>query len=175
MLLSLLKILLGVSALIGAGAFSYIYLEQTVGEKETVQETQIVVKKVISKATTTEVVQKKVTAKTPVATPVVTPAKTDVVLVPKTVVAEKIVVTPGPLRAVLEVPSTSVLSVRGVIERTNIERAQNGGLHTLTENFTLNLVAQMKVPASDLGAGILSLLVWVSPSAQRASSARAGG
>ena len=138
----LLMVLAGILALIGAGALSFTYLEQTAGPRETsqVQEAPVVVvKKEVTKptATTTEVVQKKVVAKTPVTT--------NGSLVPKTTVAEKTVVAPGPLRAVAQAPNSTDLTVRGVIEQTNIARAQNGGLSALTENFTLNRDAQMKV------------------------------
>lgn len=134
----LLMILAGILALIGAGAFSYTYLEQTVGPREVVQEAPIVAKKEIAKpATTTQAVQKKVVVKTP--------TKTNGSLVPKTAVAEQTVVAPGPLRAVSQTSKASNLTVRGVIERTNIERAQNGGLSALTENELLNRDAQMKV------------------------------
>ncbi len=141
----LLMVLAGILALIGAGTLSYTYLEQTAGPRETsqVQEAPVVVvKKEVTKptATTTEVVQKKVVSKTPV-----TATATNGILVPKTAVAEKSVVAPGPLRAVAQASSASDLTPRGIIERTNIERAQNGGLSALTENFTLNRDAQMKV------------------------------
>lgn len=141
----LLMILAGILALIGAGAFSYTYLEQTVGHRETVQEAPVVVKKEQTSprpsretaVSTTVAVQKKVVAKTP--------AKTNGSLVPKTTVAEKTVVTPGPLRVVAQAPSSTDLSVRGVIEQTNVARAQNGGLPALIENSVLNRDAQMKV------------------------------
>lgn len=133
----LLMVLAGILALIGAGAFSYTYLEQTVGPTKIVQEAPAVVKKEIPKATTTQAVQKKIVAKTP--------AKANGSLVPKTAVVEKSVVAPGPLRVVAQPTIATDLTVRGIIERTNIERAQNGGLPALVENTTLNRDAQMKV------------------------------
>lgn len=135
----LLMILAGILALIGAGAFSYTYLEQTVGPAETVQETPVVVKKEVAKATSTQTVAKKIVPKA------TTTTATNGSLVPKTAVVEKSVVAPGPLRAITQTTSATDLTVRGIIERTNIERAQNGGLPALTENAFLNRDAQMKV------------------------------
>lgn len=133
-----LMVLVGILALIGAGAFSYTYLEQTVGPREVVQNSPLIVKKEVANATsTTNAIQKKVVAKTP--------TKTNGGLVPKTIVTEKTVVAPGPLRAVTQTPNATDLTVRGIIERTNIERAQNGGLSALTENALLNRDAQLKV------------------------------
>lgn len=139
MLAKLLTILAGILALIGAGAFSYTYLEQTVGPREAAP--AVVAKKEVAKpATSTVATPKKVVAKT-----TTTVAKTNDSLVPKTVVAENTVVAPGPLRAVAPVQTSSDLTVSGVIARTNIERAQNGGLPSLAENELLNRDAQMKV------------------------------
>lgn len=135
----LLMILAGILALIGAGAISYTYLGETFGPRETAQieVASIPLKKEIPKATSTQVAVKK---------PVVTaPVKTSGDLVPKAPVVEKAVVAPGPLRAVTQAPTSSTLTVQGVIEQTNIARAQNGGLPALTENSLLNLDAQMKV------------------------------
>lgn len=132
----LLMILAGIFALIGAGAFSYTYLEQTVVPQEVahVQEAPAVVKKEATKsATPAQTTPKKVVA------------KTNGSLVPKTAVVEKTVVAPGPLRAVAQAPTTSALTIRGVIERTNTARAENGNLPALTENSTLDRDAQMKV------------------------------
>ncbi len=139
----LLMVLAGILTLIGAGAISYTYLEQTVGPREALQveETPIVVvKKEITKpATTTQPVQKKI------ATKALTPAKTSGSIVPKTETVQKTVVTPGPLRAAPQPVPSSTLTVRGVIEYTNAARALNGGFSALTENASLNLDAQMKV------------------------------
>lgn len=137
----LLMILAGILALIGAGAFSYTYLEQTVGPAETVQETPVVVKKEIPKATSTQTVAKKIVPKATTATTTATNGS----LVAKTAVVEKSVVAPGPLRAITQTTSATDLTVHGIIERTNIERAQNGGMPALTENAFLNRDAQMKV------------------------------
>lgn len=137
MIYSLLKILLGILALIGAGAFSYTYLEQRDLHQNILQVEE---RPVTQKAVTPVVpVQKKVVAK------VTAPIKTNGSLVPKTAVEEKTVVAPGPLRALTQITNTTVLTVRGIIERTNIERAQNGGLLALVENLTLDRDAQMKV------------------------------
>lgn len=136
----LFTILAGILALIGAGAISYTYLEQTVGPRETTQGqgvSDVVAKKEVAKPATTQAVQKKVAVKTP--------AITNGSLVSKTAVVEKTVVTPGPLRAVEQAPTTTTLTVKGVIEQTNIARAQNGGLPALVENSTLDSDAQMKV------------------------------
>src|SRR3989338_7556425 len=141
----LLKILAVILMLIGAGVFSYNYFGQTVGPREVtkVQEVPaVVVKKETTKSTTTaQVSQKKVVAKAPVASP----TKTNGSLILKTPVVEKNVVAPGPLRVLVQAPTTSALSILGVIEHTNIERAQNGGLPALAENTVLNRDAQMKV------------------------------
>ena len=137
-------ILAGILALIGAGAFSYISLEQTMGPREVVQEAPAVVAKkeivVAVKPTSTQSVTKKVTTKAPVSS--------NGSLVPAKVVAEKTVVAPGPLRATTQetiLPASSVLSVRGVIEHTNSARALNGGLPALIENELLNNDAKMKL------------------------------
>jgi uncharacterized protein YkwD len=62
---------------------------------------------------------------------------------------KKMVVAPGPLRAPAlsstTVPSSTALSISGVIEYTNIARAQNGGFLALTENATLDVDAKMKL------------------------------
>lgn len=132
----LLMVLAGILALIGAGTLSYTYLGETLGPLEVVQETFVVKKETTKPATSTQVTQKKVVA---------TPAKTNGSLTPKVPLVEKTVVAPGPLRAVAQAPTSSTLTVSGVIEQTNIARAQNGGLSVLVENSTLNRDAQMKV------------------------------
>lgn len=143
MLGQLLKILLGILALIGAGAISYTYLEKTVGPREAVQvEVAPVFKKIAT--TSTQIVPKKV------ATKAITTTTTNGSLVPKAVTTEKTVVAPGPLRVVAVTPTTSDLTVRGVIEKTNTARALNpgadgGGLYMLTENYLLDRDAQMKL------------------------------
>ncbi len=140
-------ILAGVLAFIGAGAFSYISLEQMMGPREVVQEAPIVVAKkeiaVVAKPTLTQATTKKVVAKTP--------AKINGSLVPKAVITEKTVIAPEPLRAPVPTTTTTptaqslALSVRGVIEYTNGARAQNGGLPALIENELLDRDAQMKL------------------------------
>ncbi|HAS84853.1 MAG TPA: hypothetical protein DCS23_02120 [Candidatus Yonathbacteria bacterium] len=148
MLASIIKILAGILALIGAGALSYTYLGETFAPREIAQEMPVVAKKeqlsprpsretVVS--TSTQATVKKVVPKTTTAT------ATNGSLVPKTAVVEKSVVTPGPLRAITQTTSATDLTARGIIERTNIERAQNGALPALTENTLLNRDAQMKV------------------------------
>lgn len=142
----LLGILAGILALMMAGAISYTYLEETFGIRDVPQAQEapiVVVKKEVAKtATTTKTTEKKIVAKTQTPT---APIKANGSLVPKTAIEEKTVVTPGPLRATTPVPASASLTVRGVIEYTNVERAQNGGLGSLAENSTLNRVAQMKV------------------------------
>lgn len=148
----LLGVLAGILALIGASAFSYTYLEQMMGSRETAQGQEaptVVAKKETIKTTEkttspTQAVPRKTVSKTPVLTTSV-PAKTNGSLVPKTVAVEKTIVTPGPLRVVVRSPTTLSLSARGVIEYTNIARAQNGGLPPLIENSVLSRDAQMKV------------------------------
>jgi len=135
----LLMVLAGILALIGAGAFSYTYIGDTFAPRETVQQMPVVEKKETTKATSTQATTKKTAPKA------TTVAETNGSLVPKTAVVEKLVVAPGPLRAVSQAPSTADLTVSGIIERTNIERAQNGDLSALTENTLLNRDAQMKV------------------------------
>jgi len=152
MLASLLKILAGILALIGAGALSYTYFRETFAPSEVVQEIPVVVKKEQSSprpsletavSNSTQVATKKVEPKTTTATATAIAANGSIV--PKTAVVEKSVVTPGPLRAITKTTSATDLTVRGIIERTNIERAQNGVLPALIENALLNRDAQMKV------------------------------
>lgn len=142
----LLGILAGILALMMAGAISYTYLEEIFGIREAPQAQEVpiaIIKKEVAKvATTTKTVAKEIVTKPPAPT---TPVKTNDSLVPKTTIEEKTVVAPGPLRATTPVQVNSSLTVSGVIEYTNVERAQNGGLGSLAENSTLNRVAQMKV------------------------------
>ena len=154
MLASLIKILAGILALIGAGALSYTYLGETFAPREIVQEMPVVAKKEQSSprpsretavSTSTQATVKKVVPKTTTATATATATATNGSLVPKTAVVEKSVVAPGPLRAITQTTNATDLTARGIIERTNIERAQNGALPALTENTLLNRDAQMKV------------------------------
>lgn len=138
-------ILAGILALIGAGAFSYHSFEQAMGPRERAQEVPVVIAKketvVVAKSTSTQATTKKIAVKTPT---VVTPVNG--ATAPAVVATEKTVVAPGPLRAPATPPtSSSILSVRGVIEYTNIARAQNGGFPALIENELLNRDAQMKL------------------------------
>lgn len=163
-----LMILVGISALVGAGAFSYLSFEQAIGlrpslvsddtrsadssaDSNVAQEVPIPVvakKEGARPATSTQIIQKKkIIVREPA--PVLPPAKTNGSLVPAVVVTEKPVVAPGPLRASPASSTSSTpsyaLSVRGVIDHTNIARAQNGGLPALVENEMLVRDAQMKV------------------------------
>lgn len=135
----LLMVLAGILALIGAGAFSYTYLEQVVPPHDTTQQ----VTQHISVINPLASAQKKVITK------VVTPIKTNVSSVSNAVAVAKTVNMPGPLLAATSTVSRSAnssdLTLRGVIEYTNIARAQNGALPALTENSALNLDAQMKL------------------------------
>lgn len=123
----LITILVGILGLVGAGALSYVYLEYTMGPRE------VAVAPTTTKPTTS-VTQKTATA-----------AKANGSLVPKTATTEKTVVTPGPLRATTQVKSGTTLSIQGIIENTNKERAINGGLPVLSENVLLNQDAQIKL------------------------------
>lgn len=145
-------ILAGILALVGAGTFSYRSFEQTMDPRGVIQEAPLaVVKKeptVIAKPTSTQAIAKKTIVKTPT---VASPTKpVNGTTLPVTVVTEKTVVAPGPLRALAPATptppaSSSILSVRGVIEYTNGSRAQNGGLPALVENELLDRDAQMKL------------------------------
>ncbi len=136
----------------GAGVFSYTYLENKVGPQPSAPVVTQAVPKVVSKITTTAKVATSTTAKTSAKVTVVVAPKTNVSIVPPKTVVEKIVVektvvAPGPLR-VASPPTTApsnALTIRGVIEHTNIVREQNGGFSALTENFTLNRNAQIKL------------------------------
>ncbi len=156
MLKVILVVITSLLVLFGAGVFSYTYLENKVGPQTSApvvaqavpKVVTQVVPKVVSKITTTTKVATSTTTRTPAKVPVVIAPKTNVSLVISTTTTEKIVVTPaeGPLRlATQTVSQTGVLTMQGVIEYTNIARAQNGGFSTLTENFTLNLNAEMKL------------------------------
>lgn len=148
MLGQVLGILAGILALIGAGALSFISLEQSFGPREGIAGKSIgapTKSAPVAKPTTPQTA----TSKAP--TKVATPARANGSLVPAKVVIEKTVVAPGPLRVAASVTSatapssTAMLTVRGVIERTNSERSQNGGLPALAENELLNRDAQLKV------------------------------
>lgn len=131
-----LMILAGIIALIGAGFSSYTYLEHSIGPREDVRE-------VVKPATSTQALQNKSTG-----TDTALPADTNGSLVPKAATTEKTVVTPGPLRVATQPAAptnSSRLSIQGVIESTNVARAQNGGLAALTENSFLDRDAKMKL------------------------------
>ncbi|MBI5078373.1 MAG: hypothetical protein HZB11_03375 [Candidatus Yonathbacteria bacterium] len=135
----ILNIILGILALVSAGAGAYTYLEQAVGPRATVE--QAAQKKpVVISATSTTSGEKKAVVKTPV--------KTNGSLMPKKVVASKTIVTPGPLRRATSTPvviNSLALTVPGVIQYTNDARMQNGALSPLTENLNLDRDAQMKL------------------------------
>jgi uncharacterized protein YkwD len=146
MLQQLLMILAGILSLLGAGALSFTYLSHTVGPREVAQvQTAPIATSTTKKVTppvasTTSSIPKSATTKP------ATPAKTNGSLVPKTTTTEKTVVAPGPLRAlVTPATKTSALTVQGVIEHTNYQRAINGGLPALTENLFLDRDAQLKL------------------------------
>lgn len=123
-------IVIGLLAFLGAGLFSYVSLEKTIGPRTTIEAPQAIPQKTVS---TKPLTTKTSTAQSPI-------AKT---------ASTKAVSAPGPLRVVSQVastlPSSDTLSVNGVIAYTNAARAQNGGLPALTENQTLDKDAQMKV------------------------------
>ncbi len=148
MLRAIIGILLAVLALLGAGFLSYTYLENTIGPRESVPVVVQVVPKV--ETTTKAVASKGLTrhdsAESKVPVKVVTKTVAGA-LTPVKTVTPKAVVAPGPLRVAL--PATTApsgtLTMSGVMEYTNIARAQNGGLPALTGNALLGLNAQMKL------------------------------
>ncbi len=175
----ILRFTLAIVVLFGAGVFSYTYLENKVGPQPSAPVVTQTVPKDVLKITTTAKVTTSTTAKAPAKVSVVVPPKTKVSIVPSKIVVEKIVVeqtvvAPGPLRVALPatIAPSNALTIRGVIEYTNIARAQNGGFSALTENSILNLNAQMKLqdmftmqyfdhvsPYSDVGPGDLAKTV----------------
>ncbi|MDO8604682.1 MAG: CAP domain-containing protein [bacterium] len=132
MLKKLPIIFVGLLTIASVGLLLYPFFRE-IDEPQNV--TQGVSKKVIPAQTP----PKKVVAKT------TAPVKSNTTVVQKAVSTEKEVVAPGPLRATTPPQSNSALTVSGIIEHTNIERAQNGGLSPLTENYLLDRDAQMKV------------------------------
>lgn len=127
---TIIGIVVGILAFFGAGLFSYVSLERTIGPRTPVEAPSVIpLQKVVTKKTTTKatVAQSSTIKKTS----------------PTTVSA------PGPLRVTTKTTSTTTpsatLSVTGVIAFTNDARAQNGGLPALTENQTLDQDAQKKV------------------------------
>lgn len=143
MLGQLLTILVGILSLIGAGALSYTYLSYTVGPRDGASQVVTPTATTTSKPVTTSSVQ--VSPKT-VAKTTTAPAKANGSLVPTTTSVQKTVVAPTPLRATSSVPAGSAtLTVSGVIEHTNYQRAINGGLSALSENALLDRDAQLKL------------------------------
>ncbi len=153
----LLTILAGILALIGAGALSFTYLEQSVGPREVTKTEFVPIPVVVEKkevpkaATSTQIAQKNPATKVTV----VVPQKTNGSLTPKATTVEKTVVAPGPLRAIAPLPTTTksvvlpasvyTLTAHGVIEYTNGARSLNGGLPALVENETLDRDAGLKL------------------------------
>lgn len=149
MLANIIGFIVGILALIGAGVFSYLQLEQSMGprpEVEVLKPAVIIVQKETASTTVSKSISKPI-VKVPLKKEAVkTPVSTNGSLVPRTPTTVKNVVEPGPLRVTTPAPATSTeLSVRGVIEYTNGARSLNGGLPALIENQTLNRNAQIKV------------------------------
>lgn len=131
----LIGILLGVLSFLGAGAFSYSYLSQTIGSAGVVQAP--------SAAPASKIPSKSLNTTTTSTTP---KSRAGGVVTTKTASSPK-VIAPGPLRAVVPIKPRpdAILSLQGVIHYTNDARAQNGGLPALTENQTLDQDAQLKL------------------------------
>ncbi len=158
----ILRFILVVLTLLGAGFLSYTYFEQTIGSRDNVP--------------VAEVLPISVAPKTAIKAPVKVPAKVTTKtsgLVPSATSTEKTVVTPGPLRVALPIATTpsSDLTVRGVLEYTNGARSLNGGLPALIGNEALDRNAQIKlddmfakqyfehISPSDVGPGDLAKIV----------------
>ncbi len=150
MLSVILRFILTIIALFGAGFLSYTYLEQTTAPEDSAPIADVrpvsVVPKTIPTTATTKVVPK-TAVKAPVKVPVVVIPKTNVSPVISATSTEKTVVTPGPLRVAPPIKTAllSDLTVRGVVEYTNGARSLNGGLPALIGNETLNRNAQIKL------------------------------
>lgn len=145
MLSKLLIAIVGIFSFTSAGILTYTYLK-SVAEPVKITQTKEeipVTKKEAEKVSITTPIQKKQITKTPVTVP----AKTKVATTTEKSLSEKTIVAPGPLRAMVSdlSPSSSALSVKGIIYHTNIARQQNGNLPGLFENSLLNKDAQMKV------------------------------
>ncbi len=146
MLSGILRFILTIVVLLGAGFLSYTYFEKTTGPDGSAPIVDVSQVSVVPKITTTTAPVKAVT-KTATKASVKVPVKVTTI-VPTATTTQKIVVTPeeGPLRLTAQTAvQTGALSVLGVIEYTNIARSLNGGLPALTGNETLNRDAQMKV------------------------------
>ena len=143
MLNRILGFILAIGALLGAGALSYTYFEQTMGPRVGVPIAEVVSKSANTTATKIAPKVTKVPAKISIKATVKTNIKVATATSP-----QKPIVAPTPLRLVTEAsatPPSGDLSVRGVIEYTNGARASNGGLPALIENQTLDRDAQMKL------------------------------
>ncbi|KKU82216.1 MAG: hypothetical protein UY07_C0001G0002 [Parcubacteria group bacterium GW2011_GWA1_47_8] len=144
MLANLIGFILGFFALVGAGLFSYTYLEHTIGPRTTSE----IVSVQTTKATTTPV--RPVSTTTKIHTPALKVVTTTVVKKVNTVATStnEQIIAPGPLRKPVSVvlqTSASTLSLNGVLFYTNKARAENAGLPPLAENATLDRDAQMKL------------------------------
>lgn len=132
---------LGFLALLGAGLFSYTYLEQTMGPR--------VASEIVPPQATTSPARS-VNTITKTSVPVLKIATSTAIKKVSQVATttSKQVAAPGPLRKPVSVfPQTSAntLSVNGVLLYTNKARADNGALPPLVENTTLDRDAQMKL------------------------------
>lgn len=148
MIVKFLIAIIGLTILIASGIFSYISFEQTfgTGDIHVPEKSQTI-------ATTTEkaVVPTTVATRAPSSVNKNT-SSTNGSLEQQKPIAKKTVVTPGPLRVVEDIiskvqpeASTSLLTIRGIIEYTNRARLQNGALPALTENELLNKDAKLKL------------------------------
>ncbi len=170
MIANIIGFIVGIFALIGAGTFSYLQLQRSMGpiplvvdnakptlvvvQKEKVPvlapdptPTPAPVQKVIP--TPTKIVEAPIKQEAPKAIPPATPkvtAPTNGSLVPAPAVVVQKVAEPGPLRVTTPASANpSDLSIRGVIEYTNGARSLNGGLPALIENSTLDRDAKIKL------------------------------
>ncbi len=158
MFANLIVIIFAIIALFGAGVASYTYFEYNPGPLSPVANeslvatstAQIIPTKIAPLATSTIAETVKVPAKQ--AAPKPAPIKTPSEVIPAVVIQiPKEVIEPGPLRAtttaivVIEPSLQTTLSIRGIIEWTNVARLQNGGFMPLASNESLNVVAKMKL------------------------------
>ena len=168
MIANIIGFIVGIFALIGAGAFSYLQLQQSMGPIPLVVDnakpalvvvqkerapvsipapTPAPVQKVVS--TPVKVIETPVKQEIPKAITSVTPkatVPTNGSLVPAAPTVVQKVAEPGPLRVTTPASTNpSDLSIRGVIEYTNGARSLNGGFPALIENSTLDRDAKIKL------------------------------
>ncbi len=138
----ILRFVLVITALFGAGFLSYTYLQKTTGPQGTAPIVEMKQVSVVPKTATTT----RSATNVPVKVPIKVTTKTND-LVPTATTTEKMVVAPGPLRVAppATTASSNALTVLGVVQYTNVARSLNGGLPALIGNETLNRNAQMKV------------------------------